>query len=94
MASSERLFDSGEWTPAKRSCEESGVFVVDPTACHEKREPQVPEPLRALRSLSAERLTRILRIREEIAQGTYETEEKWRTVLDCMMYDLRRRNAR
>jgi len=45
--------------------------------------------LKQLRDMPSSRLKKIMRIREEIQKGTYETKDKWRVALDRLIRDLR-----
>jgi hypothetical protein len=45
--------------------------------------------LKQLREMPDVRLKKIMKIRSEIAKGTYETEAKWRVALERLLEDLR-----
>jgi anti-sigma28 factor (negative regulator of flagellin synthesis) len=69
------------------SSSESGVFCMEPKS--------VPSTagdnskwLKQLREMPDVRLKKIMKIREEIRKGTYETASKWRRAVSRMIEDL------
>lgn len=61
---------------------ESGVFLMEPESAEAKKW------LKQLREMPDVRLKKIMRIRAEIAKGTYETAAKWRIALDRLIGEL------
>jgi hypothetical protein len=61
---------------------ESGVFLMEPESQEAKKW------LKQLREMPDVRLKKIMRIRAEIAKGTYETAAKWRIALDRLIGEL------
>jgi hypothetical protein len=75
------------------SGDESGVYVLDQRSeSGEGLDAFESDPtrvwLRKLRDLPPVRLAKVLRVRDEIARGTYETEERWRIAIDRLMEEL------
>jgi hypothetical protein len=69
--------------------DESGVFVLDPREARADEIETARDWLKKLRELPEVRLAKVLKVREEIAKGTYETEEKWRIAVDRLLEELR-----
>lgn len=77
--------------------EESGVFVLDRPERDDgafgtgrsSREDEARGWLAKLRALPPVRLAKVMKIREQIARGTYETEAKWRVAIERLLEDLR-----
>lgn len=72
--------------------DESGVFVLDPRDARVDGDAGKSEArawLKRLRELPPVRLAKVLKVREEIAKGSYETEEKWRVAIDRLLEELR-----
>jgi hypothetical protein len=61
---------------------ESGVFLMEPESKEAKKW------LKQLREMPDVRLKKIMRIRAEIAKGTYETAAKWRIALDRLLQEM------
>ncbi|MEZ0227900.1 MAG: flagellar biosynthesis anti-sigma factor FlgM [Planctomycetota bacterium] len=61
---------------------ESGVFLMEPESAEAKKW------LKQLRDMPDVRLKKIMRIRAEIAKGTYETGAKWRIALDRLLQEM------
>jgi hypothetical protein len=66
---------------------DSGVFCMERKAETTNLE-QHRKWLKQLRDMPEVRLKKIMKIRAEIAKGTYETEAKWRIALDRLREDL------
>jgi hypothetical protein len=79
--------------------DESGVFVLDPREARvggdagrddvNRDQTEARAWLKKLRELPPVRLAKVLKVREEIAKGTYESEEKWRIAIDRLLEELR-----
>ena len=75
---------------------ESGVFCMEPESRKSGRKNtasgrasgQHGRWMQQLRDMPDVRLERIMKIRDEIKKGTYETEGKWRVALDRLLADL------
>ncbi|HZV02638.1 MAG TPA: hypothetical protein VFF73_38380 [Planctomycetota bacterium] len=65
------------------SSSESSVFLMEPESDEGRKW------LKQLRDMPSSRLKKIMRIREEIQKGTYETKDKWRVALDRLIRDLK-----
>ena len=61
---------------------ESGVFLMEPESDEARKW------LKQLREMPDVRLKKIMKIRAEIAKGTYETAAKWRIALDRLLGEL------
>lgn len=61
---------------------ESGVFLMEPESAEAKKW------LKQLREMPDVRLKKIMKIRAEIAKGTYETSAKWRVAIDRLLHEL------
>ena len=68
------------------SSNESGVFCMEPERA--LSDEQHRKWLKQLRDMPEVRLEKIMKIREQIAKGTYETAAKWQIALDRLMHDL------
>lgn len=66
----------------------SGTFCMEPVKAP-VNEDQHKRWLKQLREMPEVRLNKIMKIRAEIAKGTYETDAKWRVALDRLLEDLR-----
>ena len=62
--------------------DESGVFLMEPES------PEAKKWLKQLREMPDVRLKKIMKIRAEIAKGTYETNAKWRVAIDRLLQEL------
>ena len=65
----------------------SGVFCMEPKK-KEVTTDQHRRWMKQLREMPEVRLKKIMKIRAEIAKGTYETEAKWRVALERLLEDL------
>ena len=64
---------------------ESGVFCMEPKGVPSSDHAKW---LKQLREMPDVRLKKIMKIREEIRKGTFETAAKWRTAVSRMIEDL------
>lgn len=71
---------------------ESGVFCMEPTKKSNANTASDDQArwLKQLRELPDVRLKKVMKIREQISKGTYETEAKWKVALERLMEDLGR----
>lgn len=67
------------------NCADSGIFLMEPES------EEARKWLKQLRDMPDVRLKKIMKIRAEIAKGTYETAAKWRVALDRLLEELRGR---
>jgi anti-sigma28 factor (negative regulator of flagellin synthesis) len=81
---------------------DSGVFCLEPKAAKKKTTRRMARPvetqvneneqdvMKTLREMPEDRLRRIMKIRDEIAKGTYETADKWRVAMDRLINEARK----
>jgi hypothetical protein len=90
----------GEFTMKSFDGDESGVFLMERRVGDEsgefgylnsegKRDAEARAWLKKLRDLPPVRLAKVLKIREQIAKGSYETPERWNVAIDRLLEEIR-----